>query len=357
MEKQDIQEAALKAILPHHRAGVDIGTGVGKTLIGLKHADANYHDSLRVLVVAPKLSAFASWRDDMDQFNLAHLADHFNYTTYLSLDKQSLDYDIIYLDEAHSLLPGHEEYLDQHLGKIIGLTGTVPDKRSEKSALINKYCPIVYTYETDEAVEDHILNDYRVIVHKVKLNQTKDIKVEKGGKVWFTSEKASYDYWTNRINNSNSGKETQICRIMRMKELQKFKSKEIYAKGLLSTITEKCLIFCNTIDQANTMCKDSYTSKNPKAEENLEKFKDGIITKLSAVLQLNEGVNIPNLVRGLIMHSYANNIKLAQRLGRLLRLPPGQTAVIDVLMYEDTIDVQWVHDSLKQFDQSKIEYK
>jgi superfamily II DNA or RNA helicase len=357
MEKEDIQKAALEVLLPAFRAGVDIGTGVGKTLIGLKHADANYHDTLRVLVVAPKLSAFQSWKDDMVRFDLAHLTDHFNYTTYLSLGKQEIGYDIIYLDEAHSLLPGHEEYLDQHKGKIIGLTGTTPDKRSEKSTLIHKYCPIVYTYETDEAVEDHILNDYKIIVHKVQLGTAKDMKVEKGDKVWYTSEKASYDYWCNRLTNSKSAKETQIMRIMRMKELMGFRSKEVYAKGLMNTITDKCIVFCNTQDQADKMCPNSYHSKNPRSEENLLEFKNGTIMKLSCVLQLNEGVNIPNLKEGIIMHSYANNIKTPQRIGRLLRLNPDDTATIHILMYEKTVDETWVTDALKNFDPQKIEYK
>ena len=45
--------------------------------------------------------------------------------------------------------------------KIIGLTGTPPKfSNSEKGIMVNRYCPIVYKYITDSAVEDKILNDY-----------------------------------------------------------------------------------------------------------------------------------------------------------------------------------------------------
>ena len=97
-----------------------------------------------------------------------------------------------------------------------------------------------------------------------------------------------------------------------------------------------------------------YHSNNEESEDNLLKFKAGIISKLSAVLQLNEGVNIPNLKYGLILHSYGNERKLKQRLGRLLRLNPDDTATVHILCYKDTIDQKWVSDALEDLDQSKI---
>jgi hypothetical protein len=43
-DKNQIQEEALLAILPHNRCGVGISMGVGKTLIGLQHMNKNYTD-------------------------------------------------------------------------------------------------------------------------------------------------------------------------------------------------------------------------------------------------------------------------------------------------------------------------
>jgi superfamily II DNA or RNA helicase len=85
-------------------------------------------------------------------------------------------------------------------------------------------------------------------------------------------------------------------------------------------------------------------------------FKNDKIEKLSCVLQLNEGVNIPNLRAGIIMHSYGNERKSSQRIGRLLRLNPDETAIVHVLCYAGTVDEKWVDSALKDFDQSKIKY-
>lgn len=83
-------------------------------------------------------------------------------------------------------------------------------------------------------------------------------------------------------------------------------------------------------------------------------FKNDEIELLSSVEQLSEGVNIPNLKSGIIMHAYANNRKTSQKLGRLLRLNPDDTAGIHILCYRDTIDEQWVRSAIESFDKDKI---
>jgi superfamily II DNA or RNA helicase len=195
------------------------------------------------------------------------------------------------------------------------------------------------------------------VLHGIELDRNKTLKVEKNGKVWFTSEEATYDYWTNRLDNASSAKEIQIMRIMRMKALMEFPSKEKYASQLLKSIDEKCIVFANTHKQADKLCSHSYHSSNPNSEDNLLMFKEGNIKKLSSVLQLNEGVNIPDLKQGIILHSYSNERKSSQRIGRLLRLNPDDTSTIHILYYKDTIDIQWVRRAIEGFDSDKIIWK
>ena len=82
---------------------------------------------------------------------------------------------------------------------------------------------------------------------------------------------------------------------MRMKALQSFKSKEDYTLKLAESINSKCIIFANTQEQAELLCDYTYHSNNPDSEKNLELFKTGEINKLSCILQLSEGVNIPGV--------------------------------------------------------------
>ena len=242
--------------------------------------------------------------------------------------------------------------------KILGLTGTPPrDEKSESGFMVNKYCPVIYTYDTDEAVDHSILNDYRIIVHHVELCKEKNIKVVKPNATWMTSELAVYNYWTGRVDNS-FGKMKQIAAIQRMKAMQGFGTKEFKAKNMLHDIGQfnKCLCFASTQEQSARICTITYHSKNKFSESNLESFKTGKLLKLCAVEQLSEGINIPNLKYGIIMHSYGNERKASQKIFRFLRLNPDEVSTIHILCYKNTIDEQWVESALSGFAQNKITY-
>ena len=358
-KREEVQQEALDIAIKHKRCGLGISMGVGKTLIGLRYIDHfrqnNIH--LRVLVVAPKLSIFESWKDDGIKFGITGI--NIEFTSYLSLHKKNPhDYDIIVLDECHSLLNSHVTFLGPFTGRILGLTGTPPrHQQSEKGLIVSRFCPIMYKYITDDAVEDDILNDYRIVVHRIPLSTKNTLPVNlKNRPTFYTSEKKNYDYWSGRIVDAVTKKQEQISSIMRMKALMGFETKQTYAAYLLDQMVDKCIVFCNTQEQADRMCAHSYHSGNEDSEENLQKFKDGEIEELSCVLQLNEGVNIPELRCGIIMHAYGNERKTSQRIGRLLRLNPNDTAYIHILCYSGTVDEKWVNESLKDLDQSKIKY-
>lgn len=359
-KRDEIQTAALECLKKYKRASVAISMGVGKTYIGILHMDwyiKNVNPDAKFLVVAPKKTIFGSWFEDMGKFGMSYLIDRVTVTTYLSLNKQSQEYSVVYLDECHSLLYSHDFWLTSYRGEIKGLTGTPPRyARSEKGEMVQKFCPVSYSYITDDAVDDKILNDYRITVHPVNLSSLNTYEAKTKTKSWTTSENNHYWYWTRRIENAKGPSDEHFCRIMRMQGLMKYPSKENFAKKLMQTLKGKCIIFCNTQEQAEKMCEHSYHSKNPDSEKNLEMFKDGTIQRLSCVLQLNEGVNIPDLDCAIILHAYGNERKSAQRLGRMLRLSPDKTSNIHILMYKGTIDQKWVGTALEDFDHEKITY-
>lgn len=360
-KREEVQAEALQIALSNKRCTLAISMGVGKTFIGLQYLQ-RYFDSkdgqIRILVVAPKVSIYQSWREDALKFNIhPMLLSTIKFSTYLSLPKQDLDYDIIVLDECHSLLESHIPFLSKFKGQILGLTGTPPRyARSAKGQIVQAFCPVKFTYITDTAVEDGILNDYHIMVHHLKLNSANTLPVETKKAKFYTSEVNNYHYWTQRLAAAKSKKEEQICSVMRMRQLMNYQTKEDYARGLMSKITEKCIIFCNTMVQADALCAHSYHTGNPQSMDNITRFKDGEINQLSCVLQLNEGVTIPGLKAGIILHAYGNERKSNQRIGRLLRLNPTDKATIHILCYADTIDEKWVNSALKDLDPAKINH-
>ena len=357
MNRDIVQKEALSILCSYSRCGVGISVGIGKTLIALKHLEANYKPDIKVLVVAPKKAIFQSWKDDAVKFGKEELLGRMVFTTYLSLNKHKpTDYDVVYLDEMHSLLDSHRGFLQLYKGKILGLTGTPPKRSfSEKGKLVQEFCPVVFTFKADDAVENGILNDYQIIVHQLSLSNEKVYEAKMSNKTYFTAETSNYTYWSRRLDIGSGN--MHMLRVMRMKALMEYPSKERYVRKLFSDIDSKCILFANTQAQADMLCSHSYHSKNPESEENLRMFKAGEITKLSTVMQLNEGVNIPNLKQGIIMHAYGNERKAAQRIGRLLRLNPDDKAIVHILCYMDTVDEKWVKEALEGFDQTKIIWK
>jgi len=359
-DKNSIQAEALAAIKGKNRSGVEVSMGVGKCMLGLKDMASTYTDTSKYLVIAPKKTIYNSWLDDMKAFKFDYLKNHVKFNTYRSLTKEDYDYDVVYLDECHSLKGSHNPWLLEYIkrgGRVVGLTGTYPVyKNTEKGKMCNYYCPKVYVYKTDDAIEDNILNDYNIVVHELMLSDKSNIPMKGQYGDYFTSEMKDYQYWTSRVENANHEKERAIAGIQRMKALQKAPTKEAYAKLLLEAQDDKTIIFANTQAQADRICDASYHSKNNDSEYNLTAFKKGHITKISAVEQLSEGVSIPGLKTGIIMHSYANNRKATQKIGRLLRLNPDDTATIHILCYTNCIDKTWVTTALREFNQDKIKW-
>ena len=359
MGREEIQDKALNIAVSNKRCGLGISMGVGKTRIGLQHMIKNFNPMCSYLVVAPKRSIFQSWRDEQIKIDQEWIGEHITYTTYLSINKHNPnDYDVVYLDECHSLLLSHELFLSQFKGKILGLTGTPPQRRgTDKYFMVNKYCPIRYEFSVDDASDNKILNQYQIIIHQLELSKVSNLKKStKDGRQWYTSEKKDYNYSSKRVFEAATQKQKQFNSIMRMRAMMDYTTKEAYAKGMLKHMNEKCIVFANTQKQADRICKHSYHSKNSESEENLEMFSDGRIDKLSCVLQLSEGVSINDLKQGIILHSYGNERKSSQRIGRLLRLNPTETATCHILCYKDTIDEKWVESALSGFDKSKIKY-
>lgn len=357
--REDIQARALETVLRHKRCGISVSMGVGKTYIGLQYLDklftaANKPDA-KFLVVAPKIDIFKSWTDDAEKFGLFYLTERITFSTYISLTKQRPEnYDVVILDEAHNTKASHLEFLDRYQGRILGLTGTPPKwLQSEKGEIMQQFYPIVFSYKVDQAVDSGILNDYRIFVHKLELSTANTLETKQG---WKTSERKNYEWLRRQIDIGNE--KTKFMRqIFCLTALKQYETKEIYTKQCLSKIpeNEKCLIFANTIAQAEKLCPFTHHSKK-KDSDDLDLFKRGDITRLAAVEQLSEGVTIPDLKHIIILHAYGNEKKTSQKIGRVLRLNPDQVAKIHILQYSNTIDETWVSRSLEAFNQDKIKY-
>ena len=189
-KKQALQDHVLAVVKGHRLAGAAVAMGVGKTLIGLRDMARLLTDrqlpgapTRPFLVAAPTQAILDAWPQEARKFGLAHLLDAITFTTYRSLSKvlSQGHYHKLYLDECHALKESHEPGLKAHVARkksILGLTGTPPAQPdSEKGRLVATYCPMLVDYTTDEAVLAGLLNDYRLVVHRLPLSSVRDYVV------------------------------------------------------------------------------------------------------------------------------------------------------------------------------------
>lgn len=367
-QKQALQDHVLATVRGRQLAGAAVATGVGKTLIGLRDMDrllvTGRLPTKPFLVAAPTQAILDSWPQEARKFGLAHLLDHIDFTTYRSLSKTlaRISYAKLYLDECHALKDSHAPGLKAHVTRrnsILGLTGTPPTQSdSEKGRLVVTYCPILIDYTTDEAVLAGLLNDYRLVVHRLPLSAVRDYQLTfKSGSQFTTSERENYQYWSTRLANAAQDQlPVETLRILRMQALMNYPGKGQYMRWLADQQTDKVILFTCNQQQAEQQADYTYHSKNKHSQVNLEKFNAGQIQRLACVAQLSEGINIANLRVGIIWHAFGNERKAAQRIGRLLRLNPDQTATVHLLMYQDAVDEHWVAQALAAFDPNKISY-
>lgn len=348
--KTEIQNKALQEALKFRRSGIVLSVGAGKTKLGLMYLNTVKG---KTLILVPKLPIIDSWKNDAVKFNYQSILKDITFSTYLSLKKHNLnDYQNIVLDESHSLMSHHADYLKYFQGNILGLTGT-PPKRGEKYDVMQKIYPTRFVFKTDKAVDIGMLNDYKIFVHRLHLSTTKDILV----KNFMVSERNTYEWSTRQLASAPTEKARMFASIRRLNYLKQFKTKENYVKELVKKIpeAEKCIIFANTIEQAERLC--SYSHHSGQKEDYLEAFQEGIITRLSCVEQLSEGVNIKDLKHAVIMHSFSSSSpKAKQKFGRLMRLAVNELAHIHILCYVDSVDEKWVEGVLEDFNKDKIFY-
>lgn len=372
MNKNEIQEQALKAVLMHSRAGVEMTMGTGKTMLGLTYIRRK---GGKALVVVPRTALKGNWQQEIKDRDFGDL--DITFTTYRSLLKHDpKEYSCIIFDEAHNLKETAYPFIEAIEGSVLGLTGTPPrHKGNERYHIMQQVYPIRYVYDLNKALEDKLLNNIQVNLWGIELSNERNLKTKSGK---WTSEKQMYSFLTSRINSLEEEIQQELLkgnrmaeyalkgdlralRITRLSKIKQFSGKDQLIKKVIHSISqdEKVLVFTSNQEQCSRLFRNYHTSLNNKArnEEVLSKFKSGEYRIIAAIDQLSEGINIPNLRNIIISHSYASEQKPMQKIGRALRLNPKETASVHILYYKDTIDEEWVKQGIQSIDPSKIIYK
>ncbi len=361
LTREEIQDDCIGHWIENNcRTIVNIGTGVGKSLILIRAIDyALKGDSLsKALIVAhTEESRDVTLPDEFKKWGKEDLLLRCDIVCYASLKNIKEDYTIAAFDEAHYLTENNSQFLYTNTPqKLIFLTATLPSEQ-EKLDIIFDFAEARYSLHVDKAIKENILNDYKLHVVYVDLDDQKLNTRPYKTKGWMTEKKA-YNDVSRKIEffqNSGQYKLAEMMRLKRMHLLYDSDSKlqaAIKAKKVFTNKNKRFIMFCGSTKMADKLSNYTYHSKSSR--KSYESFINGSVNELASVKKIKEGANIPELDGAIIVQLNSKELNITQMIGRLLRGKVGTTKPIIVIVVRDSIDMVWFQKATLNFDQSKI---
>lgn len=295
------------------------------------------------------------------QWKMLGYLDKTKLICYSSLADHKGTYDIIVLDEYQyitdnnvaPILNGNITYKN-----IIGLSGTHP-KHKEKLEIYAKLgLKILTSMSIDEAVDKKLIAPYEITVIECRLDSmSKYIDAGSKDKPFKQTEEAKYSYLTRLINSKMySGQVVpKFYYLNRMRFIYGLKSKNEFAKKLVSKLPGRTLVFTGGIPQAELISEHVYHSKTDDVA--LNKFLNEEIDLLALVNSGGIGSTYRNVDNFVIVQVNSDQKGDAtQKITRSLVLQDGYIAQIYILVVIDTVDEAWKNKVLEGFNKDKIKH-
>jgi superfamily II DNA or RNA helicase len=360
-KREKTQADSVSIIKERNYCGIlKVAPRVGKTKIVL--------DSIRdkegdVLVACPRSPVEASWYKEIEKWGTTSRIKIINHR---SLHKESFGkYSLIVIDEIHMLSDYQIKQLKRARGKrVLGLTGTLK-KYTERNLKYHLGLEVIADYSVENAVDDSIISDYDIHIHKLDLNDVvPNIQTGPKWKPFMTTEQGAYDYLTEQFYKfktlSDAGVDVKKNRRLKMyfagrraDLIYKSETKLEYARRIIED-KERALIYTARTSIADILGEKSFHSKSEGDE--LDLFIEGEINKLAVCKMSSVGVTIPNLKVGIFHQIHSNEEDSVQKILRMCNWEGNTKAEIHITVYRNTVDENWVTDSLSPIPDSKIHY-
>lgn len=362
---------------------LELGTGVGKTLIALKVMQKWIPNQGKALVVVPRLVLIDNWKKEIEKWSIDTANISIDFITYMSYPKVTDEYDVVIYDEAHHFSERCCDYYHNYIQRhTLWLSATLNREVKERiSSVVHTYN---YKVGLKEAVDMDILPEPKVLFLLMRLNiqpdtdkiilnpkkgkpitvtwkdrwkfmtdKTRRVEITCSERQWYTWISDKIEYYK-KLSNSNPFMRNRMLQLSleRLKHLSDLKTD--FIKSLLKSPkfhSKRYIVFCNSIEQAKTLCKHNITSDNEKAHTYLEEFNNKKINHISGVGMLQEGLNLVECKIGIFANINASELLTKQKLGRLLR---HKKPVVVIPFYIDTREAELVEKIAENFSPKNI---
>ncbi len=305
-----------------------------------------------VLIAYPDNKLRQTWIDECilwgyDNPNVTHV-------NFSSLKKHTdVAYDFFVIDEFHSASENERELcfdIMDNCKHTIGLSGTVSDVTKLDWGMEE-----IAQYSTLQGIEDGILADYTITVHKVPLDDIQKTKDKKGK---LKTEKQRYGAYTWVIEKMKDEKRDfmQLALARNRLSLSSI-GKMQYVRRLLKGLNDKrVVVFTGLSKVADEIGIPSYHSKSPN-DDAFRKFQSGESNHLALAAMGKVGVTYKGLDSVILMNFTYNAEETSQILNRAIKLDyKNKVADLHILCLNETPELKKIKESLSMLDETKIKY-
>ncbi|NJL78564.1 MAG: hypothetical protein HC917_06395 [Richelia sp. SM2_1_7] len=355
-ERSLVQDYISSHIRSNNNNGlIDVACRVGKSKIVL---DALYEP---LIIIAPYSNILESWKKEFDKWRYDYPVITSTFASIKNLE--SANYTLI-IDEIQQLSEAQINKLKTlKFKRILGLSGTLsPTTKIE----LRKHLGLstLIKYDIDEAIRDSIINDYKIILHPLSLdNKSKYIRAGNDKNRFFSTEYNDYSYKTKIFNkaafNANNAEPKDKERLHRFKMMcAKNRASGLYTyESKLRKVEEfrrnknNYILYTTLKDNTEYFGNPYHTS----SEDNLTKFINKELSYVSVIHMASMGISIPHC-NTIIFHQIQSNPEIAVQKAMRACMLEGKTeeADIHIFYYKDTQDEVWVNKALEGFNQDKL---
>jgi superfamily II DNA or RNA helicase len=365
----------------NYKGTVKIGTGIGKTFIGLMIH--NQFPKSKMLIVVHTEALLNQWKDvfkkelGIDVGVYYGKEKDFRQVTVAIInsirDITELDFDILILDECHHYVSDRNISLLRYntFDKILALSAT-PERDDLAHKMLFDICPLVYEYDQSEGINDGHLSRYNVVnVGTSFIDEAENADYQNYSSIIRQAMEAfeTLDNIKSSLINSELARQAMSAIVRRRILIADNMSKVAKAVEIVEgSKFDRCFIFNEFIKTANKSYEilkshgykvGLYHSKLKAKDRKdmLKKFKDGDYNIIVAVKALDEGVDVPSADLAVIVGRTKQVRQSVQRSGRILRKKPTASTIYNIYV-RGTADEKWLRNSLLGMSgASKIEWR
>jgi len=365
IELRDYQQKAVDNWVKQKKGVIVMPTGSGKTILGLKIIEKINASSL---IIVPTLDLIHQWKEKAAESFSIKIGEYsgekkdlqaITITTYdsayINAEWLGNKFELLIFDEVHHLPSESYSQIAECFAAPfrLGLTATYerPDGLHDKLPKLvgGKVCEIksddlteqylspyevkkVYLSLTDEESQkyEQAYNTFKkyLISRKIALRNSRDFQkiIMRSGRDPAARKAILARNKAERIAFNSENK------IRKLKELLDKQNKTIiFTKynDIVYKISKYFFIPCIT-----------YRTSKGERKEILKKFKEGEYSAIISSQVLDEGIDVPDANRGIILSGTGSSREYIQRLGRLLRPKDRKKAILYELISDNTMETK-----------------